>query len=100
MTTYFYQYFNIFEVCMTKFIDFNVFTKNFFDKPIENPLDLSKGREVNPSNNPLLEEYLPEDEAMREQLEEEFEESEKDDLLDKEKVPDKEDLQKDTDMLS
>jgi len=62
MTTYFYRYFNIFEVCMTKFIDFNVFTRNFFAKSLEKPLDLSEGEEWNPADNPLLEEYLPENE--------------------------------------
>ena len=66
MTTYFYQYFNIFEVCMTKFIDFNVFSRNFFAESLENPSDLAEGTKSNPANNPLLEDYLPENELMKE----------------------------------
>ena len=85
---------------MTKFIDFNVFTRNFFAKSLEKPLDLSEGEEWNPADNPLLEEYLPENEQMKEQLEEDLEESQHDLDLEDEKVPDKYDLQKDHDLQS
>ena len=64
MTNYFYQYFNIFEVCMTKFTDFNVFTKYFFAEPLPEICKIKDGEECKPNEFPVLEEYIPADEAM------------------------------------
>ena len=48
MTNYFYQYFNIFEQCMTNNVDINVYSKNFFQKPLGNVISIKKGLDVNP----------------------------------------------------
>ena len=93
MTNYFYQYFNIFEFCMTKFVDFNVYSRNFFEESLPEPIPIDQGEDVNPAQVTLLEDYVPVDEQMQEQLEEEFEESERDSFGSIE-VPDKDDLQK------
>ena len=72
MTTYFYQYFNIFEQCMTKFVDINVISKNFFPKPLPKVTSVDKGLDVHPGEYPVLEDYVPQDEMMKEELEEEY----------------------------
>ena len=51
---------------MTKFIDFNVFTKGFFCEPLPSIKKVDEGEEVNPAEFPVLEIYIPEDEAMQE----------------------------------
>jgi len=49
---------------MTKFVDFNVFSRNFFEHPLPGILDIEKGEEVNPVDYPVLEDYIPEDKLM------------------------------------
>jgi hypothetical protein len=64
MTSYFYQYFNIFEQCMTNNVDINVYSKNFFPKSLAKVIAVKKGVDVNPYEYPVLEDYVPQDNAM------------------------------------
>jgi len=54
----------MFEMCMTKFIDFNVFSSNFFSEPLPKLNEINSGTEVDPIKYPVLEEYIPEDKLM------------------------------------
>ncbi len=78
---------------MTNNVDINVYSKNFYPRPLGKPLSCSKGEDVNPYEYPVLEDYVPQDNQMQEELEEEFEESERDSFGEIE-VPNKDALDK------
>ena len=46
---------------MTKFVDFNVFTKNFFNDSMPELPGIDTGKVGKAGEFPVLEEYIPED---------------------------------------